>query len=78
MVMAILSLSYTKKKTTQKNTRDLILLLWEENPHLTRVALAEKIGVSPDAIKQHLSKLKNEGLLETIGDRKESYWRVNV
>ncbi len=47
-----------KEKTTQKTTREQILQLLKEDSKLTRDALAELIGVSSNAIKQHLSKLQ--------------------
>jgi DNA-binding IscR family transcriptional regulator len=34
------------------------------------------IGVSPNAIKQHLSKLQNDKLLKRVGGRKSGYWEV--
>lgn len=64
------------QKTTQKSTRDLIVDLLTADPEMTREMLAEKIGVSPDAVKQHLAKLKNDGVIRRIGGRKEGKWEV--
>ena len=76
----LVTLSYqeqkTTQKTTQKITRDQVLALLRGTPEMTREALASEIGVSSDAIKQHLSKLKVEGLIERKGGRKTGYWVV--
>ena len=69
-------LSYTEQKTTQKTTRGQILELLKKDKKLTRDALAKVIGVSSNAIKQHLSKLQNDKLLKRVGGRKDGYWEV--
>ncbi len=65
-----------KEKTTQKSTREQILELLKEDSKLTRDALSEIIGVSSNAIKQHLSKLQNDKLLKRVGGRKDGFWEV--
>jgi len=69
-------LSYTEQKTTQKTTKEQILELLKEDKKLTRNTLAQFVGVSPDTIKQHLSKLQNDKLLKRVGGRKDGYWEV--
>ena len=73
----LVTLSYQEQKTTQKTTRGQILSLLLSNPKMTRETLAGEIGVTPEAIKQQLSKLKAEGLIERKGGRKMGYWIVN-
>lgn len=86
----LVSLSYLEQKTTQKttqkstqkstrkSTREQIIELITTNPKITRDELAEEINVSSDAIKQHISKLKSEGLLERIGGRKDGFWVIKL
>ena len=38
--------------------------------------LSKLIGVSAEAIKQHLSNLKKEGKLKRVGSTKLGYWKV--
>lgn len=38
--------------------------------------LSKLIGVSAEAIKQHLSNLKKEGKLKRVGSTKSGYWEV--
>ena len=44
---------------------------------LTRNELAAIIGVSPNAIKQHLAELKRSGDITRLGSTKKGYWKVN-
>ena len=64
------------QKTTQKSTREQVLELLKEDKKLTRDELADTIGVSSNAIKQHLSNLQNDKLLKRVGGRKGGYWEV--
>ena len=50
----------------------------EKNSSLTRDDLSQLVGVSAEAIKQHLSNLKKEGKLERVGSTKSGYWKVLI
>jgi ATP-dependent DNA helicase RecG len=45
-------------KTTQETTQEQILTSLREEPTITRKALADRIGITPDGIKYHLAKLR--------------------
>lgn len=65
-------------KTTQEtikklSTKQLVIDLIQEDKNITREALSFKIGVSENAIKQHLSNLKKEGVLKRVGSTKAGY-----
>ena len=69
------------KKTTQEinpktSTRERICHLIKDNKKITRIELAKNIGVSEDAIKQQLAKLKSEGIIQRVGSTKAGYWEV--
>jgi len=65
------------QKTTQKpSTKDRLLELLRENPHLTRSALAQALRKSENTIKGHLASLRSENRLERIGSDRDGYWRV--
>ena len=68
--------SKTTQKTTQKTTKEKVLELLGVDSKMTREDLANQIGVSANAIKQHLSNLQAEDKLERIGGRKDGYWKV--
>jgi ATP-dependent DNA helicase RecG len=63
-------------KTTQKTTKEQILELLSSDGKMTREELAESIGVSANAIKQHLANLQTEKKLKRVGGRKDGYWKV--
>lgn len=47
-----------------------------ENPQMSIKELSKMTGLSTGGVKYHLTKLKNEGLVERIGADKGGYWRV--
>ncbi len=65
----------TTQKTTLKTTLKIIELL-KENPEITRIQLAEKLGITPDGVKYHLANLTGDGKIRRVGGRKEGYWDV--
>lgn len=62
-------------KTAPKTTRELLLELLASNKAMTREQLAETIGVSDNAIKQHRANLQKEGILIREGGRKIGWCR---
>lgn len=61
----------TTQKTTQK-----ILDLVAANPSIRRKELAEKIGITADGIKYHLTSLQKKGRLKRVGPDKGGCWEV--
>ena len=59
-------------KTTQEKILDEIRL----HPETTRNRLAELIGVTPDAIKKQLDKLRAVGRIQHLGATKKGYWKI--
>ncbi|MGN0205643.1 MAG: winged helix-turn-helix domain-containing protein, partial [Muribaculaceae bacterium] len=53
-----------------------ILQLLSENPHLTRKELSEKIGITDDAVKKNITRMKAAGWIERRGSNKNGYWVV--
>jgi len=67
----------TTQKTTQKILpREQILEALRTNPKMTREELAYMLGKSPNTIKEHLARLKDEGRLKRIGSDRDGYWEV--
>lgn len=63
-------------KVPNKSERKIMALL-NNNPHLTRLQLAERTALSDSGIKKILSNLKSNGWIERIGSNKSGYWLVN-
>lgn len=68
-------LNETPGKTREK-TREKILSLISEDPHISTAELAEVIGITQKGIDWQMTKLKKEGLLKRIGPAKGGHWKV--
>ncbi|MCH8519869.1 MAG: HTH domain-containing protein [Nanoarchaeota archaeon] len=69
--------SNTLKKPNKKQRKDLILRRLEENKHkVSYYLLLEEFGVARSAIKRDLNELKEEGLIEFVGDKRTGVWRL--
>ncbi|MBQ6623799.1 MAG: winged helix-turn-helix transcriptional regulator [Mogibacterium sp.] len=55
----------------------IVLDMIRNNPTITRDELSQRIGITPDGIKYHISKLKEAGIIERIGGDKGGYWKIN-
>ena len=66
----------TTQKTAQKTTQDRIVDCLRAEPKLTRVALAERVGLTPDGVKYHLAKLKAAGVIRRVGSDRSGRWEV--
>ena len=62
--------------TTQKAVRDQIMDHLRVEPELTRKALAERVGLTPDGVKYHLAALKKTGALRRVGSTRAGRWEV--
>lgn len=78
-------------KTLQKNIEEVpnklpnklpnkselsVLKLLAGNPRLTRVELAEKVGITENGIKKIVANMKAVGWIERMGSNKNGYWVV--
>ncbi|MDE6578841.1 MAG: Fic family protein [Muribaculaceae bacterium] len=55
-----------------------ILTLLIDNPHLTRIDIAHKTGLSENGVKRILANMKSRGWIERKGSNKTGYWIVNI
>lgn len=53
-----------------------VLRLLADNPSLTRVELAEKVGMTENGIKKIVANMKAAGWIERMGSNKTDYWVV--
>lgn len=56
--------------------RDVLGLI-QENPSISRQALADKLNINASAVQKHLDKLKEAGAIERIGGTR-GYWKVKI
>ena len=65
-----------RRATTPKPTVERLLDCLRADPTLTRRALADSIGVTPDGVKYHLKNLKASGALRRVGSPRSGHWEV--
>ena len=56
--------------------RDEILRLIAENPRITQAEMATELGLTPDGVKYHITKLKSDGVIMHIGGRNTGEWKI--
>ena len=66
----------TTQETTLRTTQERILALLREEPTLTRNALSDRIGITADGIKYHLTRLRGAGRIRHVGPTKKGRWEV--
>lgn len=57
---------------TQKKILDMI----QENPKITQNAMAEKLDITPRAVKKNMKELVGNGLVERVGSARMGYWKA--
>lgn len=58
------------------NKVEQIIAVFKAQPTITQIEMANKIGVSLDAIKVYVSRLKKRGILRRIGTSHNGHWEV--
>jgi len=46
-------------------------------PTISSKELSVIVGITPEKIRENISKLKAKGLLERIGSDRGGYWKIN-
>jgi len=66
----------TTQETTQETTRDKIVKLLKQNSRYTKKDLMDILNKGDSTIKEHLNRLKRDGIIKRIGSTKAGYWEV--
>ena len=61
----------TPQETTQETTQEILRLI-KEKPMITRKELAQKIGLSEEGVKYHLTKMRKNNVIKHI----KGYWEI--
>ena len=74
---------FTLKKTTPKTTPKTtlsgrIINYLRDNSSATKQEIADNLGISINTVKEYISKLKKEGIIERIGSSKTGYWEIKT
>lgn len=62
----------------KQKSREKILALLKDDPHLTTRKLADAIGITPKAVEKQLAKLKAEGLIAREVPDRGGRWKVLI
>ena len=46
------------------------------NPGITREEMAASLGISVNGVKQHIKKLKEDGVLQRVGSHRSGCWKI--
>ena len=76
--MILVSNKNSTQKTTQKTTQEKIINLMKKNPSITQVEMAKVLELSRDGISYNIKVLKEKGLIERVGSRKNGIWKINT
>ncbi len=66
----------TPQKATQETTKDKIIKLLNQNNRYTKKDLMKILNKGDSTIKEHLNRLKRDGIIEHKGSTKAGYWKV--
>lgn len=69
----------TTQETAQEDraaTQGRILDLLRTEPAISRRVMAERLGITPDGVKYHLTKLRAAGVVRHVGATKGGRWEV--
>lgn len=68
------SLKSSPKDVNQ--TQQKILHMIQGNPKITQIAMAEKLDITPRAVKKNIKELVENGLVERVGSARMGYWKA--
>ena len=66
----------TQKTTQKKSTKHEIIDILKQSPSITRKELAKILGKSESTIKEHLARLKNDGIITRVGSDRSGRWKI--
>lgn len=58
------------------STQEKILELIKENSNITQAEMAEKLGITRDAISYNIKYLKDNGIIDRVGSNKRGSWKI--
>ena len=59
----------------EKSSVEIIRMV-SENPKITAVQMAEKLGITTRAVEKQLANLRKKGIITRVGPNKGGHWEV--
>lgn len=75
-ILGVVAETLTAQDVPPKTTQERILDEIKKNPKISRNALAEVVGITPDGIKYHLQKLTKAGVIRHVGATRSGEWMI--
>ena len=69
-------ISQTTQTLTDKTTNESIIAILKSNPYATLQEVADKLKITRDGIKYHITKLQKQGKIKHEGKDNKGYWRI--
>lgn len=66
----------TTQTLTDKTTNESIIAILKSNPYATLQEVADKLKITRDGIKYHITKLQKQGKIKHEGKDNKGYWRI--
>ena len=66
----------TTQETAKNTTQEKIVALLRAEPTITWLGLAERLHITPNGIRYHLSRLRADGAIRHVGPTKAGRWEV--
>ena len=63
---------YEKLTEIEKEILEIII----ENPEITQVNIANRLGTAPKTVQRGIATLKTKGIIERAGSNKKGYWEI--
>ena len=63
---------YEKLTKIEKEILEIII----ENPEITQVNIANRLGTTPKTVQRGIATLKTKGIIERVGSNKKGYWKI--
>lgn len=69
----------TNRVTNEVTDREqAVLAILMDDPGYTTQEIMDRMGVSRKSVSQYLKSLKEKGIIERIGSRRQGYWKINM
>ena len=75
-ILGVVAETLTAQEAAPKTTRERIVDEIRKNPKISRRALAEVVGITPDGVKYHLQKLTKAGVIRHVGATRSGKWVI--
>ena len=63
---------YEKLTKIEKEILEIII----ENPEITQVNIASRLGTASKTVQRGIATLKTKGIIERVGSNKKGYWEI--